>query len=170
MKPVLPYYATDSGIGERVNLPKVYEFLQHPRLWTLMVLSDYSSGGSVGGGCGLLYVAFLPLSCFVLFMLGVAIACVRTRDYYYVTVYSSEKFNVAKSVKAQKALSVGKVKQKMESCGIATSACLSPSPFAEENVAAYLSGLLCMRCAIFYAWKSLLHKLKQSANENPSEP
>jgi len=118
-------------------------------LWTLLMLNE---GG--GASFGFLNVC-LNLSCFVLILLELAIAWVRTRDYFQ-AVYDTSSSKQG----ALRAVSEGKLKQKMESCGVAVLCLVSP------NAAAFpvtcTSGIVLLTVGIYFAYKSLEHKLRHS--------
>eukprot|EP00392_Amoebophrya_sp_AT5.2_P012666 g12773.t1 len=131
-------------------------------LWTLLMLNE--GGGWIiltnnpfhhsGASFGFLNVC-LNLSCFVLILLELAIAWVRTRDYFQ-AVYDTSSSKQG----ALRAVSEGKLKQKMESCGVAVLCLVSP------NAAAFpvtcTSGIVLLTVGIYFAYKSLEHKLRHS--------
>lgn len=62
---------------------------------------------------------------------------------------------------ALRAISEGKLKQKMESCGVAVLAFLSPRPL--DTPILCWSGIALLWVASYFAYKSLEHKLKHAA-------
>ncbi|CAD7948637.1 unnamed protein product [Amoebophrya sp. A25] len=121
-------------------------------LWTLIVLNDIS--GSEASGAPSLLGITLTGTCFGLIMMELAIAWVRTRDYYQ-AVYASTK-----AQGALRAIGEGKLKQKMESCGVAALCLIAPTPCAYPVTC--WTAVVLLWVGIYFAYKSLEHKLRHS--------
>ncbi|CAD7948013.1 unnamed protein product [Amoebophrya sp. A120] len=123
-------------------------------LWTLIILNQGVSGDA--GALTYILNCGLLLTCFLLICMELAIAWVRTRDYFQAV------YNTSASAKqgALRAISEGKLKQKMESCGVAVLCLISPYPMAQPALC--ITGMALLWVGTFFAFKSLEHKLRHS--------
>ncbi|CAD7930855.1 unnamed protein product [Amoebophrya sp. A25] len=122
-------------------------------LWTLIILNQVPGMGENGAFLGY----SLMVTCFGLILMELAIAWVRTRDYFQ-AVYCQN----AKTQGALRAISEGKLKQKMESCGVAVLCLIAPTPCAFP--ATCTMGIALLWVGIYFAYKSLEHKLRHSVS------
>lgn len=133
-------------------------------LWSILMVTDFRQFSSTGvwlyvGACGVIIVYE--------FILGV----VRVQDYfaaYYERLYgkSDNSRNMSKSSTA--AVMEGKLKEKLESTGIAC-LCLAQANVCSANSVSGILGILCLLLSIRLAHASLQHKLNARSTSNEKE-
>jgi len=129
-------------------------------LWTLLVLHFFggepitAAGDEDLAGTSAFRNLFLVFSCGMLIALELMIACVRTRDYF-----QPQQSHTGAGGGAVRAISEGKLKQKLESVGLALLALPSPYP---AYGSAFWPGIACLWGAGYFAQQSLAHKLRHA--------
>lgn len=114
-------------------------------LWTILILMQYEE-------MSYFLILLIAVPAFVLVMLEVIIGAVRVNDYFH-TKYSDAN----DKPRALRAVMEGKLKQKLESVGIALLAWILPVP--GNHYILCLPTIFCLLGAIYMAKQSLVHKL-----------
>lgn len=119
-------------------------------LWTIIMCIDFNSTPTH-------WTYLILVSCMALISMEMVIAWVRTRDYFF-AVYAPP----SKTVGALRSVAEGKLKQKLESLGVAALAYTCPLPCSNTVISGW--GVAFLWSAIWFAYQSLAHKLKNSVS------